>query len=59
VGLVLDVEHRAFGVPHAREEQLGVATDELRTAGDVRIDPLEAAVIEGDDVDLGGQVARL
>jgi len=59
VGLVLDVEHRAFGDPHAREEQLGVATDELRTAGDVRIDPLEAAVIEGDDVDLGGQVARL
>ena len=45
MGFVLEREHAPLADPHTWEEQLRVAVDELRTPGDVGIDPLEAAVV--------------
>ena len=50
MGLVLEVEDAVLGDAHAGEQQLAVAADELRPAGDVGVDALEAAVVERQDV---------
>jgi hypothetical protein len=51
VGLVLDVDDRTLGeATHAPEEELPVALDELRPPGEVRVRPLDGAVIKGQDV---------
>jgi hypothetical protein len=45
--LVLDVDHRALGQPpHAAEQQLGVALDEGRTAGQVGVEALADPVVQ-------------
>ena len=54
VRLVLQVEYAVLADPHPGEQQLAVAADQLRTAGDVGIDALEAAVIERHDVVFDG-----
>jgi hypothetical protein len=47
VGLVLDVDHRALREPpHAAEQQLGVALDQRRAPGQVRVEPLGDAVVQ-------------
>ena len=54
VRLVLDVDDRAFGQPaHAAEQQLRVALDQLRPAGDVRVGALGKAIVQGQHVVLG------
>src|SRR5262249_29500545 len=46
VRLVVQVEDRAFGEPaHAAEKELAVALYELRSAGDVRVGPLDHSVV--------------
>ena len=50
MGLVLQREHAPLAHPHAGEQQLRVAADELRPSGDVGVDPLEAAIVERHDV---------
>ena len=48
--LVLKREHARLAHPHAGEQDLRVAANELRPSGDVRIDPFEAAIVERHDV---------
>ena len=52
--LFLSVEHAVLADPHAGEQQLAVAADQLRTPRDVGVDALEAAVVERHDVVLDG-----
>ena len=53
--LVLDHDDRVLRQPsHAAEEQLRVAPDELRPAGEVGVEALEAAVVERQHVVLPG-----
>jgi hypothetical protein len=47
MGLVLDVDHRALRQPpHAAEQQLGVALNECRAAGQVRVEALADPVVQ-------------
>jgi hypothetical protein len=48
--LVLQRQHAPLADPHSGEQELAVPADQLRAAGDVGIDPLEAAVIERNHV---------
>src|SRR5918998_2049883 len=53
--LVLDVQDARLGEAlHPREQGLLVARDVIRPAGELGVDPLIVAVIEGQDVVLGG-----
>src|SRR5262249_27222371 len=47
VRAVLDVEHRTLGqAAHASEQELRVAVNELRAAGEIGVEALDAAVVE-------------
>ena len=48
--LVLQRQNAGLADAHARKQELRVAVNELRTPGDVGIDPLEAAIVERHDV---------
>ena len=50
VRLVLQRQHASLAHAHAREQKLLVSTNELRSAGDVGVDPLKAAIVERHDV---------
>ena len=50
VRLVLERQDASLAHAHARKQQLRVAANELRTPGDVGVDPLEAAIVERHDV---------
>jgi hypothetical protein len=54
VGLVLDVDHRTLRQPpHAAEQQLGVALDQGRPPGQVRVEALADPVVKRQHVVLG------
>lgn len=50
MGFVLERQHGPLADPHALEQKLGVSADQLRTPGDVGIDPLEPAIVQRNDI---------